>query len=171
MKNSYVYFDSVSKEILDSVEVGDYILCNSWSKPMIVIAKNNDYFIMVQKHFKTYIYSICEKLPAKFTHNYKYEGTFSIGSDNYYGYYDYTNLKECKEALIRLSDGYTYTPICEKSEHPNYYDWEKTANPITLEKGHLEHSRYAITLNRIAIKKSKWNKDNIQEYLNKYYSK
>ena len=162
---SYLYYEEVTKDILDSIEVGNFVKCNGWRKPMMVVAVSKNYFIMIARHFKTFTYSICEKLPSKFTHNMYDEGCFRIGPDNYYCYYDYFNLEECKEALIRLEDGYSYTPIAEKNEHPNYYDWKKTANPITIKLGHLELSRKAINLLRIAIKKTKWNKDNIQEYL------
>ena len=169
MYKNYISYYDPSKEQLDSIEVGDYILCNDWKKPMIVVAKSKNYFIAVQKHFDTFMYTICEKLPRKYTHNYMYENKFTIGPDNYYTYYNYTNLEECEEALIRLEDGYTYTPFCNKKEHPNYYDWKKTANPITLNLGTLEIGRHGISLYQIAVKKSKWNEDNISEYLSKHF--
>lgn len=167
----YIYYDidELTKDVLDSIEVGNFVKCNSWKKPMMVVAVSKNYFIMIGRHFGTYIYSICEKLPSKWTHNMYDEGCFRIGPDNYYGYYSYYKLKECEEALIRLEDGYNYTPIAEKDEHPNWYDWEKTANPITKKLGHMELSRKAINLLRIAVKKTKWNKDNIQEYLDLHY--
>lgn len=170
-KYEYQTYDNPTKDQLDSIQVGDYVLCNDWKRPMIVVAVSKNYFIMIQRHFGDFAYSICEKLPRKYTHNYMYEGLPTIGPDNYYGYYDYTKLDQCKEALIRLEDGYTYIGSCNRNEHPNYYDWEKTANPITLEKGRLEIGRRGISLNCISVKKSKWNKDNIQEYLDKYFKK
>lgn len=173
MKQEYKIYSncdgSLTKEILDNIEVGDYVKCNDWTKPFIVVAVSKNYFIMVRKHFDTYEYSVCEKLPARFTRNYKYEGNFSIGPDNYHTYYNYTNLKECEEALIRFEDGYTYTPLAEENEHPNYYEWEKTANPISIEKGHLEHGRQTVSLLGIQIKKTKWNKNNIQKYLDEHF--
>ena len=124
---------------------------------------------MIKNHFKTFVYSICEKLPSKGSRNYFSKGNFRVGPDNYYCYYDYFNLKECEEALIRLEDGYNYTPIAEKDEHPNYYDWEKTANPITLKLGHLELGRHAVDLTHLEIKETKWNETNIQEYSDKHF--
>ena len=168
-KSEYSYYNELTKEILDGIKVGDFVKCNHWKKPMIVVAVSKNYFIMVAKHFKTFTYSICEKLPSKFTHNMYDEGCFRIGADNYYCYYDYCKLKNCEEALIRLEDGYNYTSLAEKNQHPNWYDWEKTANPITKELGHLELSRKAVNLLSIAVKKTKWNKDNIQEYLDFHF--
>ena len=116
---------------------------------MIVKAVSKNYIIMANKRF----YSICEKLPRKNTYNFAYEGRFTIGPDNYYGYYDYYNAseEELREALLRLEDGYTYTSFANKNEHPNYYDWKKTASPITLEKGEMELGRAAVSLDNISI--------------------
>lgn len=143
---NYEYIVDITKELLDSIEVGDKVLCNDWKRPMKVIAVSKNYFISATKRF----YSICEKLPRKFTHNYAYEGKFTIGPDNYYGYYNYANKDECEDALLRLEDGYNYSPLA--SEHK---EWEKTISPITKKLGHLELGRNAVSLNRIAIIKGK----------------
>ena len=145
--------------------------CNKWKKPLIVVAVSKNYFIMLARHFGSYTYSICEKLPSKTTYNNYTKGHFRIAPDNYYCYYNYYDLKECEEALIRLEDGYNYTSLAEENEHPNYYDWRETAHPITIELGHMELSRTAVNLLNIAIKKTKWNKDNIQEYLDLHFGK
>lgn len=83
------------------------------------------------------------------------KGMFTIGPDNYYGYYDYCDgtKEELEEALIRFEDGYNYTCFCNKDEHPNWYDWEKTANKITLKKGHMEIGRHGVALNTIYIQR------------------
>lgn len=164
-------FNEITKEVLDTIEVGDFVKCNTWQKPMIVVAVSKNYFIMLQKHFGEFAYSICEKLPSKLTHNMYNKGCFRIGPDNYYCAYSYYNLKDCEEALIRLEDGYNYTSIAEEDVHPNYYDWKKTANPITLKKGHIELGRHAVNLTAIQIKKTKWNKTNIEDYLSLHYGK
>lgn len=156
----------ITKEVLDQIQVGDYVRCNGWKKPMIVVAVNDTHFIMIKNHFKTFVYSICEKLPSTTTRNCYHKGKFRIGPDNAYGAYDYTNLKECEEALIRLKDGYSYTPLVEA-----YEEWKKTANSISVNASfNLELSRKAIDLDMIEFKHSKWNKDNIQEYITKYFS-
>lgn len=147
---TYSYFDgTLTKEVLDSIKVGDKVYCNDWKQGMIVKAVSKNYIIMANKRF----YSICEKLPRKYTYNYAYEGRFTIGPDNYYGYYDYYNAseEELKEALLRLEDGYTYTASADRNEHPNYYDWKKTASPITLEKGEMELGRASVSLYNIRI--------------------
>lgn len=168
-KEEYKIYIHPTKAQLDTIKVGDYVLCNGWKKPMIVVAVSENYFIMLQRHFKTFVYSICEKLPRKNTYNFMYAGNPTIGPDNYHTYYDYSDLAECSEALIRLEDTYNYTPICVANEHPNYNDWKKTANPITLEKGTLEIGRHGLTLARIAVKKTQWNDTNIQEYLDAHF--
>jgi hypothetical protein len=164
-------YEDITKEVLDKIQVGDFVMCNDWKKPMIVVAVSKNYFIMVKRHFGTYCYSICEKLPSKTTHNMYNAGRFRIGPDNYYGYYSYYNPKECEEALIRLEDGYNYTGLCDKNEHPNYYDWKKTANPISIKLGTIELGRHARNLMEISFKKTKWNKNNIQEYLKEHFEK
>lgn len=151
--NEFEWFDgTLTKEVLDSIKVGDRVKCNGWKKPMKITAVSENYFIMTQNLFGRVYYSICEKLPSKITCNHYNEGMFRIGADNYYGYYDYDNKEECEEALIRLEDGYNYTSLAEENKHPNYYDWKKTANPITLEKGHMKLSRKAVNLTYIAIR-------------------
>lgn len=165
------YYTEITKELLDSIEVGDFVKCNDWKKPMIVVAVSKNYFIMVQRHFDTFAYSICEKLPCKYSYNRYNKGMFRIGPDNYYGYYDYFETKECEEALIRLEDGYNYTGICDTNTHPNYYDWKETANPISLKKGTIELGRHAVNLLEISFKKTKWNKDNIEQYINEHFGK
>lgn len=138
---------TLTKEVLDSIKVGDKIRCNNWKQPLTVKAVSDNYFIMTDKKR----YSICEKLPRKFTHNNAYKDRFTIGPDNYYGYYDYNDPTQCKEALLRLEDGYDYTPFANPTEHPNYFDWEKKISQATKVKGHLELGRAAVSLDCIYI--------------------
>lgn len=140
---------TLTKEVLDSIKVGDKIKCNDWKHGMVVRAVSKNYFIMASKKF----YSICEKLPRKSTYNYAYQGKFTIGPDNYHCYYDYCNCnqEELKEALLRLEDGYDYTPFANPTEHPNYFDWEKKISQATKVKGHMELGRAAVSLDCIYI--------------------
>ena len=159
-------FDEITKELLDSIEVGDFVKCNEWKKPMIVVAKSDNYFIMVQRHFNTFLYCICEKLACKRSYNYYTKGMFRIGPDDHYGAYNYFETKECEEALIRLEDGYDYSCCSEE-----YKKWKKKANPITLKLGPIELGRHSRNLTLISFKKTKWNKENIEQYINEHFGK
>lgn len=102
----------VTKELLNTIKVGDLIKVNTWKRPMRVIAVSENFFIMWKKHFNTYMYSICEKNKRGYHHNtvYRpacgfYEDEFVCGSDDHYTKYDYSNEKECKKALEELEKG------------------------------------------------------------------
>lgn len=86
MKNSYMqYVDKeITREILDSVKIGDYVKCNDWKRAMRVVGVSENYFVMAKKAFGRWIYSVCEKTPFKgIRHNSLIGGYFSIGTDNY----------------------------------------------------------------------------------------
>lgn len=86
MKKSYMrYVDKeITREILDSVKIGDYVRCNDWKRSMKVVGVSENYFVMAIKAFGRWIYSVCEKTPFKgIRHNSLIGGYFSIGTDNY----------------------------------------------------------------------------------------
>lgn len=51
----------VTKELLDSIKVGDLIKINDWKKPLRVMGVSENYFVMAIKQFGDTIYSVCEK--------------------------------------------------------------------------------------------------------------
>lgn len=105
MNNKYNSYDIVTKEILDTVKIGDLIKCNDWKKPLKVIGVSENFFIMARKAFKSYIYSICEKNKIDYSRNNFHEGNFRIGTDNYiFGNFNYLNIKDVNEALIELEN-------------------------------------------------------------------
>lgn len=86
MKKSYTrYVDKeITREILDSINIGDYVRCNDWKRSMRVVGVSENYFVMATKAFGRWIYSVCEKTPFKgIRYNSLIGGYFSIGTDNW----------------------------------------------------------------------------------------
>lgn len=106
MENKYITYSNPTKEILDTVQVGDLIKCNYWTKPLRVQAVSENFFIMTRNHFGQCMYSICSKNPSDFSRNYIREGYPIIGLDNYvFGKFDYFNAEEIKQAIEELESG------------------------------------------------------------------
>ena len=113
--NQYEIYDktNITKELLNTIKVGDFIKVNTWKRPMKVIAVSENFFIMWRKHFDTFMYSICEKNKRGYAHNMFYrpkcgfdDDEFVCGPDNYvFGKYDYNDVDECREALVDLESG------------------------------------------------------------------
>ena len=79
----YIVYDQITKEVLDSVEVGDLVKCNDWKVPYRVKGVSENYFVMTRKQFGEQYYSICEKKPwTGIRHNAMTGGMFHIGPDN-----------------------------------------------------------------------------------------
>ena len=86
MKNSSQYKryagPEVTKELLDSIEVGDLIRVNSWNRSLRVRGVSKDYFVMAQPMFGKWDYSVCEKKPWPGVHyNQMIGGMFHVGTD------------------------------------------------------------------------------------------
>lgn len=99
----------VTKELLNSVEVGNLVKCNDWKKPMKVIGVSDNYFMMIRKTPKGIVYSICEKKRCNHTRNDYTKGCFRIGTDNIIGgidfYGDWANKDDINQYLNRLENG------------------------------------------------------------------
>lgn len=82
MKN--IYRDKeITKEILDSIKVGDKVRCNDWKRAKKVVGVSQNYFVMATKCFGKWLYSVCEKKTFKgIRYNALVGGYFSIGTDN-----------------------------------------------------------------------------------------
>lgn len=102
--NQYrVYEDQeITKEILDSVEVGDYVKINDWKRPLIVKAVSQNYFIASMPCFESWLYSIFDKSTNLNKHN---NGKFVAAPDNFRGKHDYSKESECEIALVELEKG------------------------------------------------------------------
>ena len=84
MTKTYEYHKNVTREILDSIQVGDLVKINNWTKPMRVKAVSENYFVMVSNLFGNPMYSVCSKLPWQgVRHNAMLGGMFHCGTDNW----------------------------------------------------------------------------------------
>lgn len=77
----YEVYENVSREILDSVKVGDKIKCNLAKKPSTVVGVSENYFVMIQKNFGLTYYSVCEKKRVDFGRRNFEKDQFRIGPD------------------------------------------------------------------------------------------
>lgn len=108
MNRNYEIYKRPTKEVLDTIKVGDLIKCNDWKKPLSVKAVSENYFIMVRNHFGQPLYSICDKRPSDFSRNYIEYGKPTIGMDSWvFGRFDYFNQEDIDEAIKELESGET----------------------------------------------------------------
>lgn len=113
MKKYIEYVDKeITRKILDSIEVGDYIRCNDWKRAMRVCGVSENYFVAARKAFGKWIYSVCEKVPFKgIGYNSLIGGCFSIGTDNMcFGFihdyaYEFDNEEFVKDYLEAFESG------------------------------------------------------------------
>lgn len=84
MSKQYTHYTNVTKEILDTVKVGDLIKVNHWKRPMRVMAVSKNYFVMTQNVCGDTCYSVCEKLPwGGIKYNSMVGGMFHCSTDNW----------------------------------------------------------------------------------------
>lgn len=115
MGKAYVIHEEITKEVLDTVQVGDLVKCNDWTVPYRVKGVSENYFVMVRKQFGKTSYSICEKKPWPGTrHNAMTGGMFHIGPDHWiFGWtgwphgYDFDNKAGMEKYLQSLESGET----------------------------------------------------------------
>lgn len=108
MNKVYETYTQITKELLDSIKVGDLIKCNNWKQPLKVKAVSENYFIMVKNLFGKALYSVCEKKPSSFSRNYFTAGSFRIGTDNWvFGKYNYLTQEGCDKAIKDFESGET----------------------------------------------------------------
>lgn len=110
MKNVYEIHEEITKEVLDSVQVGDLVKCNDWTVPYRVKGVSENYFVMARKMFGQTSYSICEKKPwPGIKYNAMTGGMFHIGPDNmvfgWIGGYDFDDEANTAEYLEALESG------------------------------------------------------------------
>ena len=83
MSKQYTHYTNVTREILDTIKVGDLIKVNDWKKPMRVKAVSENYFVMTQNMFGDTWYSVCSKLPWDgVMYNSMRGGMFHCSTDN-----------------------------------------------------------------------------------------
>jgi len=112
MTKQYVVYESITKELLDTVNVGDLILTNDSKQPLRVYGVSPNYFVMARRAFGQWLYSVCEKKPWEgIRYNSMVGGMFHIGTDNFvFGNpegYDFTNPNVVKSYLDLFESGET----------------------------------------------------------------
>ena len=101
----YKHYTNISKEILDTIKVGNLVKINTWKKPMRVVGVSENYFCMIQKVCGKICYSVCEKKAwGGIRHNDMIGGMFHCGTDNmifgYMGFdYKFDDEEQIKEYL------------------------------------------------------------------------
>lgn len=107
MKKLYEQYTEITKELLDSIRVGDLVKVNDWKKPLRVKGVSDNYFVMATKQFGDTVYSVCEKKPwGGVRHNEMTGGMFHVGRDSWifgwFGFdegYDFENAEKTAEYL------------------------------------------------------------------------
>lgn len=116
MKKQYVHYTDVTREILDTIKVGDLIKVNHWKRPMRVKAVSENYFIMTQNICGDTYYSVCSKLPWDgVMYNSMRGGMFHCSTDNmifgsilvadYPDLYKFENEEANQKYLKQFEDG------------------------------------------------------------------
>lgn len=84
MSKEYKHYTNITREILDTIQVGDLIKINDWKRPMEVKAVSDNYFVMTQKCFNDTYYSVCSKIVWNGErHNAMTGGMFHCGTDDW----------------------------------------------------------------------------------------
>lgn len=112
-KNTSIYRDKeITKEILDSIKVGDTVRCNDWKRAKEVVGVSPNYFVMATRCFGKWLYSVFEKKPfGGIRYNSLVCGYFSIGTDNYlFGFpddnaYEFDNYSFVSKYLEAFESG------------------------------------------------------------------
>lgn len=84
MDSNYTHYNNITREILDTIKVGDLIKVNNWESPMEVKAVSENYFVMTEGTGDERYYSVCSKLPWDgIRYNSMVGGMFHCGTDNW----------------------------------------------------------------------------------------
>jgi hypothetical protein len=123
--NNYVVPNEITKEFLDTINVGNLVKINDWKKPMRVKGVSENYLVMHQNLFGNDFYSVMEKIPNKIRHNSMMPGLFHCGTDHWvFGYsgmddYSFTNCYTTKDYLQSFEDG--ESKLSERTSVPIRY--------------------------------------------------
>ena len=109
--NGYITYDTITKELLDSIMVGDVVTTNDSKLPLKVYGVSPNYFVMARRTFGKWIYSVCEKKLCDADYNAMRKGMFHIGTDDWiFGNpegYDFTNSTMVSKYLNQFESGET----------------------------------------------------------------
>lgn len=122
MNAKYISYPEVTKEVLDTIKVGDLIKVNGWQKPMRVKGVSENYAVMIQKNFEGTHYSVIAKKPrAAGQHNAMRQGCFHCGKDDYiFGAAEFQYRFDDAEAVAKYLDEFETgeTHLSERSAIP-----------------------------------------------------
>ena len=129
MSKPYRHYTEITREILDTIKVGEFVKINDWKRPMKVKAISKNFFVMTKKQFGKTYYSVCSKLPWDgVKHNEMTGGMFHCGGDNwifgspltitYEKLYEFDNEESNKKYLQEFEDG--KAQISERNGVPIY---------------------------------------------------
>lgn len=129
-KSIYEIYEHPTKEILDSVGVGDLVKISDWKKPYKVMAVSKDHFVMIAKRFKDTYYSICSKVPSEDNYNNMKKGFFFAGALqwNFIKSYDWNSKESMADLLNDL-------------ENPEVEDVRMSKRQGTISVTHIEIKR------------------------------
>lgn len=101
MKKEYIKYENITKEILDTIQIGNLVKINDWKKPMKVVGVSENYFVMTQNMFGKLYYSVCEKKSRSGgQHNEMRHGMFHCSRDNMiFGYSDFDYKFDNEESI------------------------------------------------------------------------
>lgn len=132
----YKTYTEITKELLNSIKVGNLIKVNDWKMPLRVIAISENYFVMARRMFDKWEYSVCEKKPwGGVKYNSMTGGKFHVGTDGWiFGSpvwldfdcdgYDFNNLEASQ----------TYVNTFELPEEDKDHAFISPRNAIPIEK-------------------------------------
>lgn len=107
----YQHYYEVTKEILDTINVGNLVKINDWKRAMRVVGVSENYFCMIQKVCGNVCYSVCEKKQwGGIRYNKMLGGHFHCGTDNMvFGYddfdYEFNNQEQIEKYLQAFERG------------------------------------------------------------------
>lgn len=112
----FKHYGVITREVLDTIKIGDEILVNDWTKPMTVKCVSENYFVMTCKENGDTYYSVCSKLPWHgVRHNAMIGGMFHCGTDDWIfgsplcieneNLYQFTDLDLSLKYLQEFEDG------------------------------------------------------------------
>lgn len=115
----YKHYENITREILDTIKVGDLVRVNDWTSPMLVKAVSKNFFVMTCKKGKDTYYSVCSKLPWDgIRHNAMVGGMVHCGCDDWIfgtplgirneNIYQFNNPELNKMYLQEFEDGKTH---------------------------------------------------------------
>lgn len=84
MNNNCKHYTEITREILDTIKVGDQVKINDWEKFMCVKGISANFFVMTCQEGNDTYYSVCSKLPWNgIRYNAMIGGMFHCGCDNW----------------------------------------------------------------------------------------